>query len=173
MGRRAEGRDESAGGGGRDAVADEGTARHLLHQRPAESYATTIKRTYRDAEPSRVNPSWRILKPTEGMALTQAVKHRNGRHLDRVEVRVVFGEEAALPYAVHLERLNGVLRDRLNCLTRQTHGFAKETENWDALVSLAIFEQNWLHPHIALRAPLGRTARSASLRSTHPQWRCV
>lgn len=33
---------------------------------------------------------------------------------------------AALPYAVCLERLNGTLRDRLGCLTRKTHAFAKD-----------------------------------------------
>jgi hypothetical protein len=119
-----------------------------------EPYVTTIKETYRDAEPSRVNPNWKILKPTEGIALTQAIKHRKGRRLERVEVRAVIGEPADLPYAVHLERLNGTLRDRLNCLTRKTHGFAKDTSTWDALLSLALFEHNWLRPHVALRVPL-------------------
>jgi hypothetical protein len=41
-----------------------------------EPYATTIKETYRDAEPSWVDPHWKILKPTQGIALTQAIKHR-------------------------------------------------------------------------------------------------
>jgi hypothetical protein len=124
-----------------------------------EPYVTTIKETYRDAEPSRVNPNWKILKPTEGMALTQAVKHRKGRRLERVEVRAVFGEEANLPYAVHLERLNETLRDRLNCLTRKTHGFAKEAATWDALFALTLFEHNWLRPHLALRLPLPEPQR--------------
>lgn len=119
-----------------------------------EPYATTIKEAYRDAEPSRINPNWKILRPTEGIALTQAVKHRKGRRLDRVEVRAVFGEPAELPYAVHLERLNGTLRDRLNCLTRKTHGFAKQAATWDALFGLSLFEHNWLRPHVALRVPL-------------------
>jgi hypothetical protein len=119
-----------------------------------EPYATTIKEIYRDAEPARVNPNWKILKPTEGIALTQAVKHRKGRRLERVEVRAVFGEVANLPYAVHLERLNGTLRDRLNFLTRKSHGFAKEVATWDALFSLALFEHNWLRSHVALRVPL-------------------
>ncbi len=47
-----------------------------------------------------------------------------------------------------------VLRDRLGCLTRKTHAFAKRIALWDALFSLALFEQNWLRPHIALRVPL-------------------
>jgi hypothetical protein len=74
--------------------------------------------------------------------------------LERVEVRATLGDPVDQPYAVHLERLNGILRDRLNCLTRKTHGFAKEAETWDALFSLVLFEQNWLRPHIALRIPL-------------------
>ena len=59
---------------------------------------------------------------------------------------------------MHLERLNGVLRDRLGCLTRKTDAFAKETATWDALVSLALFEHNWLRPHVALRMPLASLA---------------
>jgi IS1 family transposase len=43
-----------------------------------------------------------------------------------VEVRVVWREPAKVPYPVHEERLNGVLRDRLNALTRKTHAFAKD-----------------------------------------------
>ncbi len=54
---------------------------------------------------------------------------------------------------VHIERLNGVLRDRLACLTRKTHAFAKTAKTWDALFGLAVFEHNWLHPHSALRQP--------------------
>ena len=119
-----------------------------------EPYVSAIKETYRDAEPWEGNPNWKILKPTEGIALTQAVKHRKGRRLERVEVRTILGETADLPYAVHLERLNGTLRDRLNCLTRKTHGFAKRVVTWDALFALVLFEHNWLRPHFSLRLPL-------------------
>jgi hypothetical protein len=69
-------------------------------------------------------------------------------------VRATIGEPAGQPYPVHLERFNGVLRDRLGCLTRKTHAFAKEVERWDALFSLTLFEHNWRRPHIALRRPL-------------------
>ena len=48
----------------------------------------------------------------------------------------------------------GVLRDRLACLTRKTHAFAKEPTMWDAAVGLALFAHNWLRPHPALRLPL-------------------
>ena len=54
---------------------------------------------------------------------------------------------------VHIERLNGVLRDRLACLTRKTHAFAKSTSTWDALFGLALFEHNWLRTHPALSQP--------------------
>jgi hypothetical protein len=115
-------------------------------------YAETIKETYRDREVSKVNPRWAILKPPEGIALTQAVKQRKGHRLVRAEVRTVIGEQVEQPFAVHLERLNGTLRDRLNCLTRKTHAFAKDPATWDALLSLTLFEHNWLRPHVALRA---------------------
>lgn len=117
-------------------------------------YAETIKAIYREREPSGIRPGWDILRPTAGIRLTQAVKHRKGRRLVRVEVRATIGEAVEQPYAVHLERLNGILRDRLNCLTRKTHAFAKEVKTWDALYSSILFEHNWLHPHIALRVPL-------------------
>src|SRR5258708_14657950 len=48
-------------------------------------------------------------------------------------------------------RVNGTLRDRLNALTRKTHAFAKRDATWDALVSLQLFEHNWIRPHPALR----------------------
>ena len=54
---------------------------------------------------------------------------------------------------VHIERLNGVLRDRLAALTRKTHAFAKSVPTWDALFGLALFEHNWLRPHPALSQP--------------------
>jgi hypothetical protein len=117
-------------------------------------YPETIKAIYREREPSGIRPGWDILRPTPGIRLTQAVKHRKGRRLVRVEVRATIGEAVAQPYAVHLERLNGILRDRLNCLTRKTHGFAKEIETWDGLYSSILFEHNWLHHHLALRVPL-------------------
>jgi IS1 family transposase len=117
-------------------------------------YVTTIRRIYREREPSGIRPGWDILRPTAGIRLTQAIKHRKGRRLERVEVRATIGELIDQPYAVHLERLNGVLRDRLGCLTRKTHGFAKKVDTWDALFRLVLFEHNWLRPHLALRVRL-------------------
>jgi hypothetical protein len=94
------------------------------------------------------------LRPTEGIRLTQAVKHRKGRRLVRVEVRATIGESVEQPYPVYIERFNGVLRDRLGCLTRKTHAFAKDIARWDALFSLTLFAHNWIRPHIALRLHL-------------------
>lgn len=92
--------------------------------------------------------------PTPGVALTQAIKRRRGRRLERIDVQATIGALAAQPYPVHSERLNGVLRDRLACLTRKTHAFAKRAATWDGLVGLTLFAHNWVEPHIALREPL-------------------
>ncbi len=110
--------------------------------------------TYRDPEPSGIWPGWDYLRPTQGLRLTQAVKRRTRRRLERVAVCAIIGEQVAFPHTVHRERLNGSLRDHLSCLTRKPHAFAKESETWDALFSLALFEPNWLRFHIALRIPL-------------------
>ncbi|MGC9084455.1 MAG: hypothetical protein ACP5ME_14935, partial [Anaerolineae bacterium] len=83
--------------------------------------------------------------------LTQALKQRRRGRVVGVEVRAVKGDPPSCPYVVCMERLNGVLRDRLNALTRKTHGFAKVPETWDALVVLCLFEHNWIRPHPALR----------------------
>jgi hypothetical protein len=88
------------------------------------------------------------------VGLTQAVKHRHGRRLLQIEVRATMGAPAEQPHTVHIERVGGVLRDRLACLTRKTHAFAKDTHTWDAAVGLAIFERNWLRPHPAVRRRL-------------------
>jgi len=116
------------------------------------AYAETISDTYCDPVPSD-SDRWRVLQRTPGVALTQAVKHRQGRRLVAVEIQATIGPVAAQPYDVHVERFNGVLRDRLACLTRKTHAFAKQSTTWDAAVGLAIFAQNWLRPPPALRRP--------------------
>jgi hypothetical protein len=113
-------------------------------------YRRAVRQVYRDAQPTgkRGRPP---LVLTPGVGLTQAVKHRHQGRMVRVEVRQVLGEAVDCPYPVHEERLNGMLRDRLNALTRKTHAFAKTTGTWDALVILCLFEHNWLRPHRALR----------------------
>ena len=97
----------------------------------------------------------------------------------RVEVRPVLGEAVDGPYPVHEERWNGVLRDRLNALSRKTHAFAKTVETWDARVILCLFEHNGLRPHRALREaqeglPEGRRDRprtpAMAIGWTDPIW---
>jgi IS1 family transposase len=113
-----------------------------------------LRRT--DRQPVRTGRRGRPpLRMPDGVRLTQTIKHRDQRgRLLRVETRATYGaliEQSAL---VHVERRNGICRDRLNALTRKTHAFAKTTTTWDALLDLHIFEQNWLHPHQALREPV-------------------
>jgi hypothetical protein len=118
-------------------------------------YAETIADTYCD--PIAVSSGgrvWAVLHRTPGVRLTQVVKHRRGRRLDHVEVRATLGAPVDQPHTVHVERFNGVLRDRLGCLARKTHAFAKDPALWDAAVALLLFEQNWLRPHPALRQPV-------------------
>jgi len=112
-------------------------------------YPEQLVRTYR--QPVRTGRRGRRpLRLPEGVRLTQTIKHRDAHgQLLRVETRATFGVAVAQPSLVHIERRNGVCRDRLNALTRKTHAFAKTATTWDALVNLHVFEQNWLHPHPA------------------------
>ena len=108
------------------------------------------RRVVRDGRPGR--PPRRV---PDDLALTQRIKHcdPHGRPLS-TEVKATIGAPVMPPGTVHVERLNGVLRDRLNALTRKTHAFAKTVDTWDALLDLAVFEHNRLRPHPALRSPL-------------------
>jgi hypothetical protein len=56
------------------------------------------------------------------------------------------GGEAPQREAAHP---GGGARDRLGCLTRRTHAFAKEITTWDAVSRLALFDHNWLSLHLA------------------------
>jgi hypothetical protein len=89
------------------------------------------------------------------LALTQRIKHADphGRLLS-IETTATIGTLVTPPGTTRVERLNGVLRDRLNAFTRKTHAFAKTVDTWDALLDLAVFEHNWVRPHPALRRPL-------------------
>jgi hypothetical protein len=96
----------------------------------------------------------RLVLP-DGLALTQTrkVRVRPGGRVIGVTQHTPIGPAVPGPGTVHLERLNGVLRDRLACLTRKTHAFAKCVGTWRALVGLALFWHNWLRAHPALRTP--------------------
>jgi hypothetical protein len=98
--------------------------------------------------------------------LTQTVKHRDehGRLLS-VETRAALGAGTEPTGTVHVERLNGALRDRLNALTRKTHAFAKRDATFDALLDLQLFDHNFHRPHRALRLPRVDGARRYQQRS--------
>ena len=130
------------------------------------SYEKWVGRIYRD--PVRTGKVGRPrLARTPGVGLTQVIKTRQGRRVVEVRVRHCYGPEPELAHTVHVERRNGVLRDRLACLTRKTHAFAKREVTWDAAVGLSLFEENWMRAHTALRVkeeglPGGRRYRRRS-----------
>jgi IS1 family transposase len=128
-------------------------------------YPEQLRRAYR--EPVRTGRRGRPpLRLPEGLSLTQTIKHRDERgRLLRVETRPTFGAAVPQPALVHVERRNGVCRDRLNALTRKTHAFAKTVATWDALLDLHVFEQNWLHPHPTLRVPALAAGRAYDRRT--------
>jgi IS1 family transposase len=70
------------------------------------------------------------LRVSDRLSLTQTIKHREERgRLLEVERRTTIGTAAVRqPVPVHIERLNGVFRDRLAALTRKTHAFAKTAQ---------------------------------------------
>jgi hypothetical protein len=116
-------------------------------------YRSILVRAYR--QPLRTGKRGRpALVVPETLTLTQTVKHRDERgHLLSVEIRAALGDGMEPAGTVHIERLNGTLRDRLNALTRKTHAFAKRDATFDALVGLQLFDHNFHRPHRALRLP--------------------
>ena len=88
-------------------------------------YATILRRAYRQPVRSGQRGRPALLVPAD-VRLTQTIKHRDehGKLLS-IEIRTTLGEVVPAPSTVHIERVNGTLRDRLNALTRQTHAFAK------------------------------------------------
>jgi hypothetical protein len=141
-------------------------------------YRRAVRQVYRDAQPTgkQGRPP---LVPTPGVGWIQAVQRRHRGRMVRVEVRPVLGEAVDGPDPVHEERWNGVLRDRLNALSRKTHAFARTVETWDARVILCGFEPNGLRPHRALREaqeglPEGRRDRprtpAMAIGLTDPIW---
>ncbi len=113
-------------------------------------YARQIRQIYRDPHRSGQRGRPRLV-PTPNLGLTQTIKQRQHGRVVGITVRAVLGEASTCPSVVCEERLNGVLRDRLNCLTRKTHAFAKQGRTWKAAVVLCLFEHNWIRAHRALR----------------------
>lgn len=88
----------------------------------------------------------------DDLALTRRITHRDPHGwLLSGEVKATIGALVQPPGTTRVERLTGVLRDRLNALTCRTHAFAKTSDTWDALLGLAIFEYTRVRPHPALR----------------------
>jgi hypothetical protein len=128
-------------------------------------YQGILVRAYRQRKLTgkRGRPAW-VVPVT--VTLTQTVKHRNehGRLLC-VEIRAALGADVHPAGTVHVERLNGALRDRLGALTRKTHAFAKRDATWDALVNLQLFDHNFHRAHRALQLPLADGRRRYPHRS--------
>ena len=122
-------------------------------------YAAILRRAYRQPVHSGKRGRPALVVPPE-VRLTQTVKHRDehGKLLS-VEIRAVLGEIVSQPGTVHIERVNGTLRDRLNALTRKTHAFAKRDATWDALVGLQLFDHTFHRAHQALRLPFEEEGR--------------
>jgi hypothetical protein len=122
-------------------------------------YQTILVRAYRKLAPTgkRGRPPWMV---PETLTLTKTVKHRDAHgRLLAVEIRAALGAAMEPAGTVHVERLNGALRDRLAALTRKTHAFAKRDATFDALVGLQVFDHNFQRAHRALRLPLAASRR--------------
>ena len=105
-------------------------------------YAAILTRAYRQPVGSGQPGRPPLVVPPD-VHLTQTIKYRDEHgQLLSVEIRAALGEVVPAAATVHIERVNGTLRDRLNALTRKTHAFAKRDATWDALVHLQLFEHN-------------------------------
>ncbi len=132
------------------------------HRRPLSwysdgwhGYPAILQRAYRQPQPRQGKTGRCKLVVPDTVSLTQTIKHHDEHgHLLSVEIRVAMGASSGPAGTVHVERLNGALRDRLNALTRKTHAFAKQDATWDALVGLQIFDHNFHRAHRSLRQPL-------------------
>jgi hypothetical protein len=117
------------------------------------AYGTILRRVYRQPvyRPRGGRPSWVL---PAGLALTQTLRHRDSRgRIVAIEQRATLGPVIPAAGRNHVERVHGSLRDRLNCLTRKTHAFAKAVRTWTAAVGVAVFVHNFLRPQRALRQP--------------------
>ncbi len=128
-------------------------------------YRSILERAYRKRVLTGKRGRPRLVVP-ESVTLMQTVKHRDehGRLLS-VEIRAALGMAMEPAGTIHVERLNGALRDRLNALTRKTHAFAKRDDTWDALVGLQLFDHNFHRAHRALRLPVADGVRRYHHRS--------
>jgi len=157
------------------------------HRRPLswfsdgwQSYRNILVRAYREPALTgkRGRPAFVV---PETISLMQTVKHRDERGcLLSVEIRASLGVSLEPAGTVHVERLNGALRDRLKALTRKTHAFAKRDATFDALVGLQLFDHTFQRAHRALRQPAGEGVQRYHHRSpamalglTDHRWSCL
>ncbi len=131
-----------------------------------QSYPTLVKRLYQQPFHAGRPGRPRLVLP-DGLSVTQSRKQRArpGGRVIRVDRHTPIGQPVPGPSTVHVERLNRVLRDRLACLGRKTHAFAKCVGTWRALVGLTLFWHNWLRAHPALRTPSATPGRRYDRRS--------
>jgi IS1 family transposase len=102
----------------------------------------------------------------ETLSLVQTVTHRDEQgRLWPVEIRAALGGAMEPAGTVHVKRLNGAFRDRLNALTRKTHAFAKRDATWDALLGWQRFDHNFHRAQRALRLPVTDGVRRSHHRS--------
>ena len=131
-------------------------------------YRREVRRVYR--EPKRLGKGRRhSLVFTFDVGLTQAFKHLCDGKVVRIKVKQVLGQPVECPYAVHVERLNGILRDGLNCLSRKTHAFAKREHTWDGALVLACLRRIgcaliWLCVNLKMTFPRGIVTDTKVLR---------
>jgi hypothetical protein len=130
-----------------------------------QGYGRILERAYRQPVLTGKRGRPRLVVP-ESISLMQTVKHRDehGRLLS-VETRAALGAAVEPTGTLHVERLKGALRDRLNALTRKTHAFANRDATWDALLGLQLFDHNFHRAHRALRLPLTEAGRRTHHRS--------
>src|SRR5947209_4348286 len=95
-----------------------------------QGYQSILERAYRKRvlTGKRGRPPWLV---PETVTLTQTVKHRDEHgHLLSVEIRATLGVLMEPVGTVHIERLNGCLRDRLNALLRKPNYLFLLVSSW-------------------------------------------
>ena len=149
-----------------------GTTVERTHRRPLSwwssgwhGYRSVLLRAYRHPVHTGKRGRPRLVVP-ETLSLMQTVKHQDehGRLLS-VETCAVLGASMEPAGTLHVERLNGTLRDRLGALTRKTHAEALRDATFDALLGLQLFDHTFRRAHPTLRLPAAEGLRRYHHRS--------
>lgn len=136
------------------------TSDELVH------YKTVLLENFSTEEPPC--PTGKRGRPRKGIKiidkeLDYAVVHKtrvNGKII-KVERKVIFGDEKRIEQKLaqcvsnkintsYIERSNGTLRQMDANLRRKSLTFAKETEYFEAKVSLSVYFYNFIRPHSSL-----------------------